>query len=112
MRKNQNQKRPALFVFAFCPSRAAPHRTARHVVVFVFVVVIVVVRGCFASRAHPNDDMAPPRRGRSARDGATAGGDAVRSLDDAVNARIDALAAKCDALEAKCDALAAEGFRV
>ena len=60
--------------------------------------------------------MAPPRRGRSARDGATAGGgDGVRSSDDAVVRRIDALAAensalaaKCDALAAKCDALAAE----
>ena len=60
--------------------------------------------------------MAPPRRGRCARDGATAGGgDGVRSSDDAVVGRIDALAAKCDALAAensalaaKCDALAAE----
>ena len=70
----------------------------------------------FASRARHHDEMAPPRRGRSARDGATAGGgDGVRSSDDAVVGRIDALAAKCDALAAensalaaKCDALAAE----
>jgi len=56
--------------------------------------------------------MAPPARGRRsariARHGATAGADAVGSLDDAVSARIDALAAKCDALASKCDALAAE----
>jgi hypothetical protein len=89
------------------------HRAARHVVV---VVVVVDVRGFFASRARHHDEMAPPRRGRCARDGATAGGgDGVRSSDDAVDGRIDALAAKCDALAAensalaaKCDALAVE----
>ena len=61
------------------------------------------------ARVLTTNDMAPPRRGRSARDGATAGGgEGVRSSDDAVVGRIDALAAENSALAAKCDALAAE----
>ena len=75
------------------------------------------------ARVLTTKDMAPPRRGRSARDGATAGGgDGVRSSDDAVVGRIDALAAENSALAAEnralaatCDALAADvglGFRV
>jgi len=61
------------------------------------------------ARVLTTNDMAPPRRGRSARDGATAGGgEGVRSSDDAVVGRIDALAAENSALAAKCDALAAD----
>jgi hypothetical protein len=79
----RNQKRP---FGAFSPSRTAPH-----------VLLLLLLRGFFASRAHHHHrEMAPPWRGRSARvvrrDGATAGGDAVGSLDDAINARFDALA--------------------
>ena len=75
------------------------------------------------ARVLATNEVAPPRRGRSARDGATAGGgDGVRSSDDAVVGRIDALAAENSALAAEnralaatCDALAADvglGFRV
>ena len=68
------------------------------------------------ARVLATNEVAPPRLGRSARDGATAGGgDGVRSSDDAVVGRIDALAAENSALAAenralaaKCDALAAD----